>query len=469
VSLDEYQPTCFIGSQNMAGNSSDDTEILVHITAPSRSADDALYRRLAQAYLAFEPQKRTELSLISSQGREEQCAATTQDVWAPSPSQVLAGASFGRSFEITSQDMSFEGAVDNRASPRLPHTTVAQDMIPSSEDVGFGSVNSWCAPPSQISDSYPMPDAGLLSVSPSRILQSYIGWTQSSQTSLPYSSPIAYRQSVPDHGRGLNIASSLPVPSQEESLPLEPPRYIESGNIVPTTQEHQEVNVPIPSANTEIVAFEHLAPEITHVTATAVSNHSPLRSPRAGSEPPPAKRYRIGQMEHGDLVRSSSDTGPALSTRNSQADQVNSSLEIRPPSPPVGVKDISPADLIPGKFAKLAHDLGSRYRPTVKRAIDPFERGYWLLDCKDWSAEARFNAWVFLSNYLKSGLAGWGTWCRRDARHDWIRLYCWGHATKHTYLLLYLASGRQVKTTGVKWHDAGGEVVLEIPPYEKQG
>ena len=453
----------------MAGNSSDDTEILVHITAPSRSVDDALYRQLAQAYLAFKPQKRTEISLISSQEREEQYAATTQDAGAPSPSQVQAGASFGRSFEITSQDMSFEGAVDNRASPRLPHTTVAQDMIPSSDDVGFGSVNSWCAPPSQISDSYPMPDAGLLSVSPSRILQSYIGWTHSSQTSLPYSSPIAYKQSVPDPGRGLNIASSLPVPSQEESLPLEPPRFIESGDVIPTTQEHQEINVPIPSANTEIIAFEHLAPEITHVTATAVSNRSPLRSPRAGSESPPAKRYRISQMEHGDLVRSSSDTGPALSARNSQADQVNSSLEIRPPSPPVGVKDISPVDLIPEKFAKLAHDLGSRYRPTVRRDIDPFERGYWLLDCKDWSAEARFNAWVFLSNYLKSGLAGWGAWCRRDPGHDWIRLYCWGHATKHTYLLLYLASGRQVKITGVKWHDAGSEVVLEIPPYEKQG
>jgi hypothetical protein len=154
---------------------------------------------------------------------------------------------------------------------------------------------------------------------------------------------------------------------------------------------------------------------------------------------------------------------------NSQIDQVNSSLEIRPPSPSVGVKDVKPADLVSGKFAKLALDLGSRYRPTVTRDIDPFERGYWLLDCEDWNPAARFDAWVFLGNYLKSGLAGWGTWCRRDTTHDWIRLYCWGHVAKHTYLLLYLASGRRVKITGTKWHGADGEVVLEIPPHDKQG
>ncbi|KAL4729896.1 hypothetical protein ACLX1H_001925 [Fusarium chlamydosporum] len=287
----------------MAGNNSKDTEILVHITAPSRSADDVLYRQLAQAYLAFEPYKRTQLSLVPSQTREEQPNVITRDGWAPSPSQTRVGASFGQSFEITSQDMSFEGAVDNRASPRLPHTAIVQDMVPSSDDAGFGSFNSWCAPPSQISDSYPMPDSGLLSVSPSRILQRYIGRTQSSQTSLPYSSPTAYKQIAPNPTpeETSDIPSSLPVPNQEESLLREPPGFIDAGEVIPTTQENDETDVPVPSANTEIVAFEHLVPEITHIPASAVSSHSPLRSPRGGSEPPPVKRFRITHFEHGDL------------------------------------------------------------------------------------------------------------------------------------------------------------------------
>ncbi|KAM0563977.1 hypothetical protein ACHAPJ_000185 [Fusarium lateritium] len=321
-----------------------------------------------------------------------------------------------------------------------------------------------------------MPDAGLLNVSPSRILQRYIGTSMphSSQASLLSSSPTAHKRHAPTHdSHRIDIPSSLPVPSQEEeeSLPVQVPDFIEEpNNVIPTTpQVDKGAEAPIPSANTEMVAFEHLGPDITHISGSVVSSHSPARSPRAGSEPPPAKRSKISHIEHGELVRSSSDTGPALSTGNSQVEHISNSLEIRPPSPSVGLNDVDPSDLISEKLAKLARDLSSRYRPTATRDIDPFERGYWLINCKDWSPAVRFDIWVFLSNYLRSGLAGWGTWCRRDKTHHWIRLYCWGHVAKHTYLLLYLASGRQVKTSGATWYGADGEVVLRISPYEKQG
>ncbi|KAI1031599.1 hypothetical protein LB504_001217 [Fusarium proliferatum] len=451
----------------MARNSSDGVEILVHITAPSRSTDDVSYRQLAQAYLAFEPHRRTQLPVIESQKVEEEQRVPERYQGLPSPSQTRVTTSFGRSFEIRSQDLSFEGAIDNRSSPCLPREALAPSAIPSSDHTGSGSINSWCAPASQISDSYPMPDAALLDVSPSRILQSYVRRTRSSQE--PYSSPTALRKRppVPEFGHSVEIPSSLPPHSQKETWPLEAP---EITNIVPTTpQADKAAEVPIPSANTEVIAFDHLAPDITHISGSVVSSHSPALSPRAGSEPPLSKRSKIGHLEHGDLVRSSSDTGPALSARNSQGDQVSSSLEIRPPSPPVGVDDIDPADLISEKLAKLARDLSSRYRPTIKRDIEAFERGYWLINCSGWDPDVRFDTWIFLANYLKSGLAGWGTWCRRDRTHDWIRLYCWGHVAKHTYLLLYLASARQVKTSGAKWYGADGEVALEILPYEKQG
>ncbi|KAF4333175.1 hypothetical protein FBEOM_13022 [Fusarium beomiforme] len=452
----------------MARNSSDDAEVLVHITAPSRSTDDVFYRQLAQAYRDFQPQKRTQLSLVASQASKEERRAPEGNQGAPSPSQTRVATSFGQSFEITSQDLSFEGAIDNRSSPCLPRQSLARGSIPSSDDAGFGSTNSWCAPPSQISDSYPMPDAALLNISPSRILQSYIGKTQSSQAYISSSSPLAHkrRPPVPELGHRVDIPSSLLAPNQEESLPLEVPGFIESVNVVPMTpQAVKSAEFPIPSSNTEAIAFKYLALDVTHISGSAASSHSPAQSSRAGSEPPSSKRFKTAHLEHGDLVRSFSDTGPASSTRNSQVDHVSSSLEIRPPSPSVGVDDIDPADLISEKLAKLSHDLSSRYRPTTKRDLDPFERGYWLLDCSNWSPTVRFDTWVFLGNYLKSGLAGWGTWCRRDNSHDWIRLYCWGHVAKHTYLLLYLASGRQVKTSGAKWYGADGEVALEIPPY----
>lgn len=65
-------------------------------------------------------------------------------------------------------------------------------------------------------------------------------------------------------------------------------------------------------------------------------------------------------------------------------------------------------------------------------------------------------------------MASWGVWCRRSPAHDSLRLYCWGHLVKHTYLLIYLASERALKYTGAAWKDAEGEVVLQILPAEKR-
>ncbi|EEU47715.1 uncharacterized protein NECHADRAFT_74568 [Fusarium vanettenii 77-13-4] len=176
-----------------SSSSAEDTEILVHITAPSRAADDVVYRQLARAYLAFQPQTRTALpsteSWVNAQARVTQQEQLQAPV-VPSPSQDMATASFGQSFEIGSQDLSFEGALDNRSSPCMRYTVPAEKGVPmSSQETGGGSVKSWYAPPSQISDSYPMPDAGLLSVSPSRFADASI-----SDYSEKTASPVRLRQ-----------------------------------------------------------------------------------------------------------------------------------------------------------------------------------------------------------------------------------------------------------------------------------
>ncbi|KAM5356171.1 hypothetical protein ACJ41O_002817 [Fusarium nematophilum] len=455
----------------MASSSSEEAEILAHIAAPSRAADDAVYRQLARAYLAFHPQTRRALPLTEPSAAAQAPITEPQarGQAAPSPRLATFTPSFDQSFEIGSQDLSFSGALDNRSSPCIRYVAPAQDVIPSSQETGKGSHKSWCAPPSQVSDSYPMPDAMLLSVSPSRVLQRYVGRTASPQTSPAYSFPTAQKRSLaafdPD---SVDVPSSLHVPSQEESLLVLVPGHVEAHKVIPRTPQVPKIAAPeVLDDVVENEAIEYLSFDITHISSSANGSQSPALSPRAGSEPPPTKRSKATHVLHADLVRSSSDTGPALSARPSQFEQLTTSLEIRPPSPRVGIDDVDPSDLISEKLAKLARDLSSRYRPVLKRAMGPFERGFWLLDCTDWSPEVRFDTWVFLSNYLRSGLAGWGTWCRRGRAHDWIRLYCWGHVAKHTYLLLYLASGRQLKTTAASWYGADGKLALEVPPYKK--
>jgi hypothetical protein len=49
-----------------------------------------------------------------------------------------------------------------------------------------------------------------------------------------------------------------------------------------------------------------------------------------------------------------------------------------------------------------------------------------------------------------------------------MRFYCWGHVAKHIYLLMYLASGRQIKAKGARWFDAEGEAILDMPGLEKK-
>ncbi|KAK7430772.1 hypothetical protein QQZ08_002561 [Neonectria magnoliae] len=434
-------------------SSTQDAEILVHVTAPSRVADDAVYRQLAQAYLTFQPQSRAELPLAES--RED----------APSP----AVPSSAQCLVINSQSLSFQSALDNLSSPRLQFAPVARDhAVLSSQETGVGSQTSWCAPPSQISDSYPMPDGSILHISPTRVLQRYLGRPSLRQPSLDSSS-----RSPPSRDRDrIDVPSSLPEPEQESLPPsLQVPGYVKVNQTIPVTPQMAKKSGGLGSESfieSSELFVDESAFDITHISSSAVGDRSSAPSHRAGSEPPPAKRPKVNHLLHGDLVRSSSDTGPVLSSNNPAAEELSYSLEIRPPSPPVGVADVDPSDLVSEKMAKLASDLSSRYRPAWKREIDPFERGYWLLDCTGWSPDVRFSAWGFLTNYLRSGLAGWGTWCRRDNSHDWIRLYCWGHVAKHTYLLLYLASGRQLKNTGARWYGAGGELVLDVPPYDKQ-
>ncbi|PHH89815.1 hypothetical protein CDD83_5221 [Cordyceps sp. RAO-2017] len=89
-----------------------------------------------------------------------------------------------------------------------------------------------------------------------------------------------------------------------------------------------------------------------------------------------------------------------------------------------------------------------------------------------------------MSNYLRSGLAGWAVWARREGPPDAgagadadeadaaacvrIRLYGWACLAEHTFLLLYLASGRRVKATGARWLDAAGDVALEVAPADRR-
>ncbi|KND90249.1 hypothetical protein TOPH_05109 [Tolypocladium ophioglossoides CBS 100239] len=456
----------------MASRSSD-VEILVHVAAPSRTADDVVYRQLAQAYLSFQPEHRAVLPQVPNppESTGDEASVKTHGKTPPSSSsQAFAVAAAEPVFGPDSQDLSFQSAFDNRSSPLLrpadckpPRTTVP----PSSQTSEAPAQSSFCAPASQISDSYPLPDSGVMKGTPTRILQQYLKHPDA-PTGAPASPSRGQEARRGDaEAEVIDVPSSLPLSGHGQE-PDQAQNRLSARKVIPVTPV-----APLPMMRKRkgfVEDEDQSAFDITHVSSSVVS-HPLMSSPsRAESEPLPLKWPKTSHdsMDSLNLARSSSDTGPIRSSDVSAIEHIAHTLEIRPPSPPTGIANIGPSNFISGEFAKLAHDLSARYRPKEKRPLDPLERGYWLLDCTCWSPQTRLDAWVFLTNYLRSGLAGWGVWCRRDAAHAAIRLYGWGCVAKNTYLLLYLASGRQVKTTGARWFGADGDVVLEVPPRERR-
>ncbi|KAL1891876.1 hypothetical protein Sste5346_007421 [Sporothrix stenoceras] len=209
------------------------------------------------------------------------------------------------------------------------------------------------------------------------------------------------------------------------------------------------------------------------------------------SEQPPQKKQReepviepntaIAIMEKTTTVapksaiRDLSQPFPSSSpTASAPGLYLDHSLRIISPDPPVACEHLNPAALITEKMAKLARDLDleRRYRPlpsSDSRAIRPFERGYWRLNTAGWPASLRHQAWSFLKTYIGAGDAGWSVWCSRDpAPHTWLRLSCFAATAGHTYLILYLASRRQILTTGAVWMDGSGTPTITVPPRKKK-
>lgn len=455
-----------------------ETEILVHISAPATTADDVRYKRLARAYMGFTSQNATNILSLAdnAQGpglRNNDRLNSIEEVGCSLDMDVMANQPL-----IDSQDISFQSVLDNQASPRWPAGRIQkgpkQDERTSGrnqEDLGTPTAASTHTTnqelPSEVDDSYPMPSASLLHVSPTRVLQHYMAQFAPAPTP-----SLTYRNS--SSGRdlfGAEVPSSVPVPSQE----LASSRHVKEFQVKLNSARplislgNLKRRGTIEASEPRKRAAEHTPVDIIVIHPPSPTTMVPSTIPtKAGSEPPQPKRLKtsVSNLTVSNLVRSSSDVGPGAPASSPLSQQSLEALVIRSPSPPPEVEDLQASSLISSQFAKVAQDLSSRYRPQAKRELDEFERGYWLVDCSRWSDETRREAWIFLTKYLKSGLGGWGLWCRRDTLHQSIRLYCWGCVVKHAYLLLYLASGRRIKTTGAKWIDADGVSAIEVAAME---
>lgn len=132
-----------------------EAEILVHITAPSTSKDDSLYRTFASAYLNFESARIIHLP------------ADTRSVHsAPLPEVLL------------SPQASFQSVWDNvRPQNAQPHSQQSAGRQNLSQH-GKASQTSWVQPPSEVADSMPDNDIRIEGFTTPTRLMSYFLQTQ---------------------------------------------------------------------------------------------------------------------------------------------------------------------------------------------------------------------------------------------------------------------------------------------------
>ncbi|KAI1383192.1 uncharacterized protein F4822DRAFT_419587 [Hypoxylon trugodes] len=460
-----------------------EVEILIHIGAPSRAADDAHYRALATSYINFEPADRLDIpnhvssSMSTNEGRHELHNQESQhDTIQELPTSSLSSEPFG---SFRSPQASFRSVLDNAGSPRIVPRPKPEEPEQSNnpEDAMPMSQSSWQTPSSVVQDSYPENFINITSLtSPTRVLEHYLqNFDYSSASQDPPSQSQQSNTGTPSQGLARpacreRILASL-APSTPQIVPCTPPvnhspnsRGLAGENRI---EGHQEGVMQQGSQN-EITSDNIIEETIL------IDSSDPSSIPRADSEPPPAKRHRLDSANTGPgaLPRAASDIGPRASANQmpiltvaflEEHGYTYDSLELRAPEPPVSCRNIEPADLITSRLGELARDLDipKRYKPrTEKREVRPFERGFWLIDCSSWDAQLKPHVWAYLANYVGSGFAGWGVWCKRDPDFQWIRVYCWGCIVAHIYLLLYLASQRKVLFTGASWNDGEGIPII---------
>ncbi|EEY18625.1 conserved hypothetical protein [Verticillium alfalfae VaMs.102] len=424
----------------------DNVEILVHVAAPAMSKDDATYRALANAYLAFHAASRTSLPACTSQHAPQ--GPTTPE---PPPSKTHEPFATEPALPIVTPN--------KRPSHRSPPGNDAE--MTDAED-------SWIAPPSTVPDSMPWNDLRLPELSsPSRTMEHFLGLLEDCSALDDSSLDDSVMRTSPIQRRG-GIAPQINNESKSVGAAVPPVVRHDLTGPVSWAEENGGDDSIIEETILEDTTVEDTTVEDTSLSP--LKRKRPHHS-RAGSDPLPSKHARLPSPDH--LARSSSDTGLAspspqtpaypLTLRNPSDSTFISLLEIEAPAPKTSAASLSPDDLITPNMHLLMRSFGLPRRldsVTRHRALKPFERGYWLLDCAGWEPGLAHRAWGFLYNYITDGFAGWGSRCVREAGWQWIRFWSFGHVANHVYLLLHVATERAIKSEEIAWVDGAGDVVL---------
>jgi hypothetical protein len=392
-------------------------EILVHISAPGRIVDDARYRKEALGFLRFEAVARHVLLATTPKERD----SVTKALEAQPATNV----------------------VEHLFGP-VPEQTVSQTL--------------WTK--DRVVQRRRFPEADATSTTP-RVLKPPLlqGTTPISLLPRPKTtkSPLVHIERTPAVERPRTAPTSSTT-SQETSLlrrtqsdSWEPPP-----SVVPDSQ---------PSQGILKRGITSSSPSPTHRGSSSTSKRRRLDSSPAFNAAPSAYGSPLAvildpRVEVVAPFRSSASASTSFHQPASSPSPATSfPLELHPPRPPTG---IAPFDShLTLSLTNVSTILAVYFQPiSHTRALDPLERGHWLLSTTAFSPEIKHKFWDFLTKFFDEGRAGWGVWCMREG--ETVKVYCWGEVVREVWCMLFLGSHRKINRVAARWIDSAGEVVVQM-------
>ncbi|GKZ34017.1 hypothetical protein AbraIFM66950_004149 [Aspergillus brasiliensis] len=375
------------------------SEVLVHISAPSTVGDDARYRAQVEAILGFQPFSRQLITLRSDDTDHK----AHPD---PTPAVTAAGPSYTH------------GQYD------------ANSSIPKSPDPGAAS--SVQRQDHQDKDSLGTPLSVIPDSQPERIPHEPVDLQE---IALPQPSPSRRKSTdTNDWPPTKRSRQESPPPVVTEQLyknPTTPDESLNNVNPSLTSTHNTEDAITTPPKDTTTITTLHLPLEIkpkpppvstnpftTHITPTLKMLSIRLKPSRTYT---PIKQTRpLDNLERGYwYLRFNLTSNPI-------------------PDP-------------------------SSTTTTITWDMPFFTRFWtFLTDFIAKEGRAGWGVWCILEDASQDGVED-GPTTTTTRSPVTLKIYAWGELASHIYLLLFLASERRVRKMGLQWRDSADKVVIQMP------
>ena len=451
-------------------------EILVHISAPSGASADKRYRQQASNLLQFQPGNRIDI-LPARYGNDQ-----GQDT------NASEGKGFGKAHPVPGEDLdseygSFDASLLATPGPAagrdlgalrtiLRKSVTKKPLIPPA--LLPETPLSKCPPPEihALSSAHPQND----SMAKKEIDESKILVAQTPTSPRPRMAPLANLQKSPRPLRRSQSGAWEPPSTVPDSQPIfHPPKHSISSS--PQSSMYQRAS-PNPKRRRQ-------------------QTSSPAQGPRT-SVATDVRSSQPSQKDFALVIHSSSQY-----TTPSKSSNVKTIHSVAAPPPPVDITpfrthitrdlDVLAAGMEKSMKKAIAAEFSDKQEYPPSRTLRVHERGHWNVHIDSFPPELKEHMWLFLESVVTSGRAGFNILLVVEEREHFprpnqqatrtrlsvdrskvhpksnnrkkeevLKLYCWGEVVVHMWIMLFIATKRQIKGLRAQWIDAAGEVVVQM-------